>query len=136
MWHVINFSFHDRWSTTGKAVLRDILSIMAREWHKIFELRLKNIHLKCTRGFHLSSRSQNRWWTEIWQVEPIINSLQTISPSQTTLWQTRSSLKDHFFGRNSFEDLQYRSQTQSTMNTEYILMKGKRDRGTMKKNKL
>lgn len=63
-------------------------------------------------------------------------ALRTIFPSQTTLWLTRSSLKDHFFGRNSFEDLQYRSQTQSTMNTEYIFMKGKRDRGTMKKNKL
>lgn len=130
------FFFTWQITTTGKAVLRDILSIMAREWHKIFELRFKNIYLKCTRGFHLSSRSQNRRWTEIWQVEPIINSLQTIFPSQTTLWLTRSSLKDHFFGRNSFEDLQYRSQTQSTMNTEYIFMKGKRDRGTMKKNKL
>lgn len=91
------FFFTWQITTTGKAVLRDILSIMAREWHKIFELRFKNIYLKCTRGFHLSSWSQNRRWTEIWQVEPIINSLQTIFPSQTTLWLTRSSLKDNFF---------------------------------------
>ena len=110
MWHVINFSLHDRYSTTGKAVLRDILSIMAREWHKIFELRFKNIHLKCTRGFHLSSRSQTADGLRSGKLNWLSTALRTIFPSQTTLWLTRSSLKDHFFGRNSFEDLQYRSQ--------------------------
>lgn len=64
---------------------------MAREWHKIFELRLKNIHLKCTRGFHLSSRSQTADGLRSGKLNWLSTALRTIFPSQTTLWLTRSS---------------------------------------------